>query len=398
MLVPEIVALPPSGAETPDIGTATAEIQESGQQYLVLGARRLPVVLPRLSDPRLRLSAVIMSLQVLGQTVLGFKVSIAQIVVSIGVCAMVDTAVVLWRDHVLAWPASGMLTGNSVAFILRASGTRHGDWWTLHGIQYFVLACIVSLLSKYLIRLRGRHLFNPSNVGLVVCLLVIGPGKVFPQYLYWGPVGAPVAAATVVILVGAVWILRSVRMAGMAVAFLTTFATAIAIFALAGRGFVAIWSSVPVVGRYYLLRIVASPELLIFVFFMMSDPQTTPRSRKGRLMFGATTALVAAGLVYFQTTEFGVKLAILSSLTVACALVPVIERSSLRLWPSTAPGTAVVMRPARRPPPRRPAVLAQAAVVLAAVMVAVGAPAATSALASNPRVILIERGQTGSPQ
>lgn len=80
---------------------------------LVLGARRIPVVLPKLRDPRLKLSAVIVTLQILGQTVLNFKVSIAQIVVTIGFCAVIDMSVTLWRQGVLAWPASALLTGNS---------------------------------------------------------------------------------------------------------------------------------------------------------------------------------------------------------------------------------------------------------------------------------------------
>lgn len=70
-----------------------------------------------------------------------------------------------------------------------------------------------------------------------------------------------------------------------------------------------------------------SPELLVFVFFMMSDPQTAPKSRDGRIVYGAATAVIAAGLTYFQPTEFGMKLAILSSLVVVCALVPLIERA-----------------------------------------------------------------------
>jgi hypothetical protein len=60
--------------------------------------------------------------------------------VSVAVAAVIETAVVWRRSRVLAWPASAILTGNSVAFILRANGTRHGDWWSLHGIEYFILA------------------------------------------------------------------------------------------------------------------------------------------------------------------------------------------------------------------------------------------------------------------
>ena len=50
------------------------------------------IVLPDRKDPRLRLAAVIITLQVLGQTVLGFRVSIAQILLSILACSVVEIA------------------------------------------------------------------------------------------------------------------------------------------------------------------------------------------------------------------------------------------------------------------------------------------------------------------
>jgi len=321
----------------------------------------------------LKLSAVIVSLQVLGQAGLGFKVSIAQILVSTGVCAAIDVGVTLRRDGVLAWPASGLLTGNSIGFILRASGTQHGDWWSLNGIHLFVLAAVVAMASKHLIRPGGRHVFNPSNVGLVLCLLVIGPAYVFPQYLWWGPIGVPLGIALGVIVVGAVVVLSTVRMTAMALAFLATFATLIALFALAGRSFIAIWHQGAISGADYWLYICSSPELFIFVFFMMSDPQTAPRSQLGRVGYGVATAVVAAGLLFFQTTEFGVKLAILSALTVVCAAMPLVRLATSRPW--------------------RRARVAPAAVAVA--LVALTAAAGTASLAGDEQLTYIERGLAG---
>ncbi|MDQ3932458.1 MAG: hypothetical protein M3252_06445, partial [Actinomycetota bacterium] len=297
-----------------------------------VGGREIAVVLPSRRDPRLRLAAILLSVQVLGQTVLDFKLSIAQILVSIGVCAVVEVGVTWWRDHMLVWPASAMLTGNSVALLLRAAGTRHGEWWSLNGIRYFVLAALLGLGSKYVIRPGGRHLFNPSNVGLVWVLLVVGPAGVFPQYLWWGPYSSlPVLATIALILFGAAWILKPLGMLPMVAAFLGTFGLLVGMFALGGSSFWAFWSPAPVSGWFYWLNLVASPEVLIFVFFMMSDPQTAPKSSQARILFGVGTALLAGGLVWFQPTEFGVKLGILSSLTLTCALVPLLEGATRRL-------------------------------------------------------------------
>jgi Na+-transporting NADH:ubiquinone oxidoreductase subunit NqrB len=339
----------------------------------------IPVVLPSWRDPRLKLAIVIITLQVLGQTVLSFKVSIAQILVTVAACAAVEMGVIYKRQRMLVWPASALLTGNSVAFILRATGTQHGDWWTLRGIQYFLLAAMLALLSKYLIQLRGRHLFNPSNVGLVAVLLIVGPVHVFPQYLWWGPLDLGVLLALAVILLGAVWILRSVKMVEMAAAFWVVLAVLIATFAVAGQSFVAIWHQGPIAGFTYWRLICFSPEVLIFVFFMMSDPKTTPRTRWGKVIYGALTAVVAAALLVAQPTEYGIKVAILASLTVVCALVPAIDAlvqgkripwPSARAWASPA--------------------------ILAAAVIAISAPIDTLRLKSDKQIVLIEQGLTGT--
>ena len=378
---------------------------------MLIGSRRIPVVLPSRRDPRLRLSAVIITLQVLGQAVLGFKVSIAQILVTVGVAAVIEGTVTWRREHVLAWPASAILTGNSVAFILRASGTRHGDWWTLHGVHYFILAVVLSLGSKYLIRVRAGHIFNPSNVGLVGTLLVIGPVHVFPQYLWWGPIGTPLTLALIVILAGAGWVLRSVRMTAMALAFLIPFTALVALFAAGGQSFLAIWHTGPVTGSSYWLDICLSPEVLIFVFFMMSDPKTAPRTRPGQIAFGTGTALLAAGLLVLQPTEFGIKVAILASLTVSCALSPLVALAVRRIKSRPDGGAPPTRRPrpdGDAPPARRPRRLGAPSwvrpltrslrepAIAAAVIVAVAAPIDTIALTSDAQISYIEQGLTGS--
>jgi len=266
---------------------------------------------------------------VLGQTVLGFKVSIAQILVTVGLCGLIELVAIYIRHRRLAWPASGLLAGNGVAFILRAGGTHHGDWWSLNGVGWFLLAAVLALGSKYLIRAGGRHVFNPANFGLVVCLLLVGSPLVYPQYLWWGPMGPAVAAAWVVIVLGAIWVLGPLRMLPMAAAFLVTMALAVAAFAALGQCFDAVWRSDSVCGLNYWIGIALSPELAIFALFMMSDPRTAPSTQRGRLVFGVATAVVASGLLALQPTEYGVKVAILAALMVVLSMVPVIDGRSV---------------------------------------------------------------------
>ena len=206
-----------------------------------VAGRRYPLLLPTLRDPRLHLAAVIVSLQVLGQTVLGFELSIAQILVSILTCAVIEVALTFWRRRVLMWPASALLTGNGVAFILRVPGTAHGDWWSLRGAGIFAAAAAVSLLSKYVIRVGGRHVFNPSNFGLVVVFWLLGTRLVNPQDLWWGPMSPGLALTLAVIVVGGLIIVSRLRMLGLVAAFWLTFAAGTGLLAASGHCMTARW-------------------------------------------------------------------------------------------------------------------------------------------------------------
>ncbi|HYM49553.1 MAG TPA: RnfABCDGE type electron transport complex subunit D [Candidatus Limnocylindrales bacterium] len=368
---------------TPHVATIPAP----GQPSLRLGGRAIPVVLPRWGDPRIRLGIVIISLQVLGQTVLRFKLSIAQILVSIAVCALVEAGITYWRQGALVWPASAILTGNSTAFILRANGTRPGDWWSLNGVEWFILAALIGILSKYVIRVGDRHVFNPSNLGLVAIFLLAGARHVFPQYLYWGPIGPPVILALVVIAAGAIWILRPLRMWPMVAAFAGAFAILIAIEAAVQRCFLATWHTGPVCGADSWLNLVLSPELLVFLFFMISDPKTAPRATDARILYGFLIALVAAGLVLVQPSEFGIKVAILGSLTVVCALVPFMERAFR--------GEGSTLHP--NPPPKRGRDLSGGRDLrwLAVAIIAIAVPISVIRLSADPLVVAIDG--RGSP-
>src|SRR5215210_1357534 len=138
---------------------AHAASAPGGGLTLTIRGTPYPVLLPKVSDPRLHLAVVITTLQVLGQTVFDFQLSIAQILISLLTCAVLEVAITFKKQHVLMWPASALLTGNGVAFILRVPGTKHGEWWSLRGGWIFAAAAAVSLLSKYVIVWRGGHIF-----------------------------------------------------------------------------------------------------------------------------------------------------------------------------------------------------------------------------------------------
>ena len=284
-----------------------------------------PVVLPTLRDPRLHLAAVIVSLQVLGQTAFDFRLSIAQILVALLTCATLEVGITLWRQRVILWPASALLTGNGVAFILRVPGTEHGDWWSLRGAWIYAGTAAVALLSKYVVRLRGHHVFNPSNVGLVLCFLVLGSGRADPLDFWWGPISPWLVLALAIIVGGGFAILSRLHLMEIAVGFWLAFATGIGVLAASGHEMTARWHLGPIAGWDFWRVLVLSPEILVFLFFMITDPKTIPAGRGARRVYAVAVGLLAVLLIAPQTTEFASKVAVLGALALVCAARPLVE-------------------------------------------------------------------------
>ena len=315
-----------------------------------------PVLLPSVRDPRLHLAAVIISLQVLGQTAFGFQLSIAQILVSLLTCAVIEFAITFHRRRVIMWPASALLTGNGVAFVLRVPGTEHGDWWSMKGWWIFAGTAAVSILSKHLIRLRGHHIFNPSNLGLVLCFVLLGSTRADPLALWWGPMSPWMVLALLIILVGGLTILSRLHLLEIAVYFWLAFAAGIAVIAAGGHEMTARWHLGPITGFEFWRVLVFSPEVLIFLFFMITDPKTTPKGRTGRRVYAVAVALLAVLLIAPQTTEFWTKVALLGALALVCAARPLGEALSPSSGvPSGLRGGPCSERSPSPGPPRSPA-------------------------------------------
>ena len=337
-----------------------------------------PVLLPTIRDPRLHLAGVIVTLQVLGQTTFDFDLSIAQILVSLLTCAVLEVTIAFRRQRVLMWPASALLTGNGVAFVLRVPGTEHGDWWSMHGWWIFAGTAAVALLSKYLIVFRGRHIFNPSNFGLVLCFLLIGPERADPLAFWWGPMSVWLALALVLIVGGGLAILRRLRLVAIAVGFWLTFAAGIAILAASGHEMTAAWHLGAIGGVDLWWLLVTSPEILVFLFFMITDPRTIPTSDAGRRVYAVSVGFLAALLMAPWTTEFAHKVALLGALTLVCAARPLLlltaagRAERARSW---AGGTSTAARAGG---------VALAAAAAGALLVLAGLPARPEAALAAP--------------
>jgi hypothetical protein len=331
-----------------------ASMTTAAARTVKLGTRSYPLVLPSARDPRLHLAMVIVSIHVLGQTALGFRVSVPQLLSAIVTCAVIEVVWVFRTSRQLVWPASAMLTGSGVALILRLVGMERGDHWSWRGWYLFAIVAGVSLLSKYLIRFRGGHVFNPSNVGLVLAFVVLGSNVVEPLDFWWAPLELWMGLAYLVILAGGLLVTGRLRLLPMALAFWVAFTGAIGLLAASGHCITVAWAVAPVCGRDFWWVIVTSPEVLIFLFFMITDPKTIPGRPSARVGFALCLAVLCTLLMAPQPTEFGAKVGLLAGLVLLTPVRSVFDRARLPALPvaparlfagGAALGSALVLLP-----------------------------------------------------
>jgi Na+-transporting NADH:ubiquinone oxidoreductase subunit NqrB len=197
------------------------------------------------------------------------------------------------------------------------------------------LAALVTIASKFVVRVRGKHVFNPTNIGLVAMLLVADGVWVSPGQ--WGNVAF---FALLMACLGGLVAHRALR-SDVALAFIASYAAL-----LIGR---SLYLGEPMAIPLHRLQ---GGALLLFTFFMISDPKTTPDSRGARVLFGA---LVALGAWYVQFRLFRTN-GLIWSLAICSPLVPLLDR----LWPGVrfawpgrtpteAPGPQLSLLPAPVP-------------------------------------------------
>ncbi len=349
---------------------------------LRIAGRSYPVILPSRKDPRLHVSATFLVLYVLGMTQFHFRLSFPQIIISILTCAVIELAVTFRQKKMIIWPASAMLTGNGIAFIMRIPGTQHGDWWSFNGVWIYSLVGAVAMASKYLIKFRGRHIFNPSNFALVLAFVILGSGRVEPLQFWWGPLSPALLIVLLVIVGGALLVLTRVGLLAIAVIFWFTFAAALGILALSGHAFTANWHLGPVADYYFWKVLVLSPEVFIFLAFMITDPRTAPETARGRRLYSVSLGLLGALLIAPMQTEYWAKVALLMSLTIVCGARPIVILAREALERHRAVSTTPA-EGARRSRSQRGFLAVAGVAVFSALLVAAGTPTRSIATLSS---------------
>ena len=250
-------------------------------------------VINRLRDPRYYQIAVLGSLVTYGVVALDFGIraenAIAIVLTALSVQFIGTKLARLERFD----PLSPVITSLSLTLLLRTDL-----------VSIAALAACIAIGSKFLVRVRGKHVFNPANVAIVT--LMIASDHAWISSGQWG--SAAIGAFALACL-GFIVLTRA-RRAETTVGFLLFFA-----MLLFGR---ALWLGDPLTIPVHQLQ---NGALLIFAFFMISDPKTTPDTRAGRVFY----ALLVAGIAFTIQFVFYEPHGPIIALIISAPAVPLID-------------------------------------------------------------------------
>lgn len=195
---------------------------------------------------------LITTILLVGQLSFGLLESFKQTALAIGVAMLLELA--LGRLVYGKFPnlASAYITGISVGIL-----TRSPAFWP------FALCSAIAITSKYVIRWKDRHLWNPSNLAICV-LLLLAPDVFSTLSIQWGNNLPPML---IVWTLGALITWRVKRFHITA-----TYVVSFLLFALL-RGFIT--------GHGFQAEVapITGPMYQLFIFFMITDPKTTVKPR-----------------------------------------------------------------------------------------------------------------------
>jgi hypothetical protein len=270
-----------------------------------------------MADPRLYQIGVLSGLLAYGMLALDFEITVPRAALLLGtvlatqaLCDRID------GPRPANWK-SALISGLSLCLLIR---TNRPD--------LAVLAAVVTIAAKFLFRIQRKHLFNPTNGGIVAMLLLTDQVWVSPGQ--WGSVAF---FGFLMACLGGLVVNRASR-SDVTYAFIASYCAL-----MFGR---SLYLGEPMTIPLHRLQ---SGALLLFTFFMISDPRTTPDSRAGRVLFAA---LVAFGAWYVQFRLFRTN-GLLWSLAAWSMAVPLIDRllpGTRYIWTTESLPRQIVVRTA----------------------------------------------------
>jgi len=232
------------------------------------GASRLARWLPR-PTPKNLITLLITLILVVGEWSYGIVGGYRKLGLTLGTCVLTELVLSWFLLGRMPFLQSAYITGVSLTMLVRPQA---GLVWP------FVVGAALSIGSKYVLRYKGNHLWNPSNLGLAALLLLAPTRVALLSHEFGNAIGANAVIWSVGILIAARARILHVSL---------TYAASFALLAAARSAIVG----TPLLAE---LAPLTGPMYQLLVFFMLTDPRTTVRAKRGRVVTVASIAVVEA--------------------------------------------------------------------------------------------------------
>lgn len=217
----------------------------------------------------------------------GVKHTLPQVCISIFTAVVLDFLIVYFKSKKVFFSTSAVISGLIVALLL------------FPGVAWYIVVStsLTAILSKHLIRIKGKHIFNPASFGLLMSMFI------FNTYMVWWGAGN-----TWLVLLLGVFIAYRFKRFHLILSYLITQSVLLGIiFAFKGQ---------PLINAVLMAN-------LFFMFVMLVEPMTSPIKRNGRIIYGIVTGIFSSTFLLIIPSYDP------SILALACAnlFVPIINKT-----------------------------------------------------------------------
>lgn len=226
---------------------------------------------PKWKDPRWPFAGILTLYAVLGAIVLGFNRNLLQIfLTAAGTCVLDLILARVLRGQKLV-PLSAYISGMSLGLLLNYA----------HDYTLLFFPVLLTIGSKYVFTFQGKHVFNPSLFGVAMSLLLSSEFITAAPAYQWG---GTVAVSFFIVMAALCLFVFRVGRGALVVSFLLFYALQTGLRA---------WFM-----RYHLppealfLGTMTSAPFFLFTFYMITDPATSPKTRRGQIAFAFLLTLV----------------------------------------------------------------------------------------------------------
>lgn len=222
-------------------------------------------------DPRVPILILLAGYLALGFTLLGFNRSPTQVLMTSITAISLEFLLVWWLKRKMEFPLSALITSLGLSILLNYS----------HNYFLLFFPVLFAIGAKHVFTFQGRHIYNPAMIGVVFSILFMNELITSAPAYQWNGL---TSIAYFIAFPALMFFMPQINRGWLVGSFLVCFTLQIAL-----RSWIM---------RYHLpfstlfLGTLSSPAFLLFTFFMITDPRTSPPGKRDQIITGALLALL----------------------------------------------------------------------------------------------------------